>query len=157
MEIPFSFSKLPKTDNPVFVTGEFRSIRWPFFRIKQCIAVLKAGIRQFLSNFYFTPIDSHYEKCFIVHLKSSFCSRDILLYFSLIPIFLPVSHCFRGWSNKNVKVYDVINCLKNNLMAHFVWYLEKEKRCDIETLSNDRVLSKEHFYGKIMLKICSKS
>ena len=33
-------------------------------------------------------------------------------------------------------------------MTHFVWYLKKEKRYDIETLSIDRVLNKEHFYGK---------
>ena len=29
-----------------------------------------------------------------------------------------------------------------------VLYLEKEKRYDIENLSIDRVLNKEHFYGK---------
>ena len=39
-----------------------------------------------------------------------------------------------------------------NLITHFVWYLEKEKRYDIETLSIDRVLNKENFYGKIMQK-----
>ena len=31
-----------------------------------------------------------------------------------------VSHCFRGCSKKNLKVYDVINCLSKNLMTHFV-------------------------------------
>ena len=34
-------------------------------------------------------------------------------------------------------------------MTHFVWYLEKEKGYDIETLFIDGVLNKEHFYGKI--------
>ena len=72
-------------------------------------------------------------------------------------IFLPVSHCFRGCSKINLKVYDVIKFLKENLIAHFVWYLEKEKRYDIETLSIDRVLNKEHFYRKIMQKMCTKS
>ena len=33
---------------------------------------------------------------------------------------------------------------------HFVWYLEKEKKYDIETLSFDGILNKEHFYGKII-------
>ena len=33
----------------------------------------------------------------------------------------------------------------------------KEKRYDIETLSIDRVLNKEHFDGKIMLKMSTKS
>ena len=36
-------------------------------------------------------------------------------------------------------------------MTHFVWYLEREKRYDIETLPN-RPLSKEKFYWKIMHK-----
>ena len=35
-------------------------------------------------------------------------------------------------------------------MAHFVWYLEKEKRSDIWTLPIDRVPNKKHFYGKNM-------
>ena len=33
-------------------------------------------------------------------------------------------------------------------MSYSVWYIEKEKRCDIETLSIDRELNKEHFYKK---------
>ena len=33
----------------------------------------------------------------------------------------------------------------------------KEKRCDIETLSIDRVLNKEHFDGKLMQKMSTKS
>ena len=53
----------------------------------------------------------------------------------VFPLFFPVSHCYRGWSKKNLKIYDVINCLNKNLITYFVWYLEKEKRCDIETLS----------------------
>ena len=55
------------------------------------------------------------------------------------------------------KLYDIINCLNKNSVTHFVWYLEKEKRYDIETLSIDGVSDKEHFYRKIMLKMCSKS
>ena len=75
-----------------------------------------------------------------------------------IPLhFFPVSHWFRGWLKINLKVYDIINCLYKNLITHFVWYLEREKRCGIETLSIYRVLNNEHFYGKIMQKICTKS
>ena len=33
-------------------------------------------------------------------------------------------------------------------------YLENEKRYDIETLSIDRILDKEHFYGQIIQKMC---
>ena len=50
-----------------------------------------------------------------------------------------------------------MNCLSMNLTTHFVLYLEKEIRCDIETLSINRELNKEHFHGKIMQKICTKS
>ena len=50
-----------------------------------------------------------------------------------------------------------INCLNKILITHFVWYLEKEKRYDIETLSIDRVLNKEYFYGKVMQKMCNKN
>ena len=53
------------------------------------------------------------------HLKSSFCSQDIQVFLSS-PIFLLASHCFRGGSKKNLKVYDVINCLNKNLLTHFV-------------------------------------
>ena len=87
------------------------------------------------------------EKCFLLHLKSSFRSRDFLC--CHLPIFFSlVSHCFRAWSKINLKVCDVINCLNKNLIIHLVWYLEKEKRYDSETLSIDRVLKKEHLYGK---------
>ena len=74
-------------------------------------------------------------KMFFISFKKLFRSRDIQIFvFSSSPLFLPVSHCFRGWSKKNLKVYEVINCLNKNLITYFVWYLEKEKRYDIETL-----------------------
>ena len=62
----------------------------------------------------------NYEKCFLFHLKSSFCSQDIPIFLFLSsPLFLPSSrsHCFRGWSKINLKVYDVINCLNKNLIT----------------------------------------
>ena len=86
-------------------------------------------------NFYFSSNDSPskiMKNVFLFHLKSSFRSRDIQIFvFSSSPLFFPVSHCFRGWFKKNLKVYDVINCLNKNLITHFVWYLAKEIRCDI--------------------------
>ena len=66
-------------------------------------------------------------------------------------------YCFRGRSKKILKVYDVINCLNKKLIAHFVWYIEKEIGCDIETLSIDRELNREHFYEKIMQKKAPKA
>ena len=87
-------------------------------------------------------------KIFLFDLRSSFRSRDIQIFvYSSSPLFFPVSHCFRSWFKKNIKVYDVIYCLNKNL-THFVWYLEKEISYDIETLSIDRVLNKEHFFWK---------
>ena len=123
--------------------------------LKLCI---KACVRYFFNKFsFFTKryLFKNYERYFLFHLKSFFRSWDIQIFvFSSSPLFLLVSHCFRAWSKINLKVYDVINCLNKNLMTHFVWYLEKEKRYDIETLSIDGVLNKEHFYGKIMQKKC---
>ena len=89
------------------------------------------------------------KKLFSFSRYSNFC-------ISIFPLFLPVSHCFRGWMKINVKFYDVINCLNKNLITHFVWYLEKETRYDIETLSIDRVLNKEHLFLKIMQKMCTR-
>ena len=106
-----------------------------------------------------------YEKCFYFAEKG-LLDLEILNFFFILfflffifycPLFFPVSHCFKVWSKKNIKVYDVINCLKMNLITHFVWYLEKETRCDIETLSIGREWNKEHFYWKMMQKICTKS
>ena len=59
--------------------------------------------------------------------------------------------------NTTYDVYDVIKCLNKNLITHSAWYRDKKKRYDIAILSLDRVLNKEHFYGKIMQKICTKS
>ena len=64
------------------------------------------------------------QKCFLFHFKSNFCSRGIQICFSIFPLFLPVSHCFRGWLKITLKNYDVINCLNKNLLTHFM-----EKSC----------------------------
>ena len=54
----------------------------------------------------------------------------IQFYIFVFPSFLPffsTGHCFKGWSEINLKVYDVIHFLNKNLITHNVWYLEKEK------------------------------
>ena len=123
--------------------------------------IFKACVCYFLSNFYFSSNDipsKTMKSVFLFHQKSSFRPQDIQIFvFSSSPLFFPVSHYLRGWSKKNLKIYDVINWLNKNSIKHFVWYLQKEIRCDIETLSIDRELSKEHFYGKIMQKMRLKS
>ena len=95
---------------------------------------------------------------FLFHLKSSFFFPDIQIFvLPFSPLFLPVSHCFRGWSKLNRKVYDVIMCLNKNLITRFALCLEKKKWYDIEALSIDRVLNKKHFNGQIIQKMCTKS
>ena len=84
---------------------------------------------------------------FFILSKRLFSFSNVQFFvFSSSTLFSPVRHCFRGWSKKNLKIYDVINCLIKNFVTHFVWYLEKEIRCDTETLSIDRESNKEHFY-----------
>ena len=71
----------------------------------------------------------NYEKCFLFHLISSFRSRDIQIFvFPTFPQFFPVSHWLRGWFKISIRAYDFSICLNKNLITHFVWYLEKEKR-----------------------------
>ena len=58
-------------------------------------------------------------KCFLFHLKSSFPSQDIQMFvFSSFPLLFFIDLCFRGWSKKNLKVYDVISFLNKNLKIH---------------------------------------
>ena len=97
-------------------------------------------------------------KMFFISSKKLFSfSRYSDFYISVFDSFFPVSHCFRDWSKINLEIYYLINCLRKKIITYFLWYLEKEKRFDIETLSIDRVLNKDYFYGKILQKICSKS
>ena len=46
---------------------------------------------------------------------------------------------FKKIADTSFKVYDVIKGLNKNLITHLLWYLEKAKSYDIETLSIDRV------------------
>ena len=72
-------------------------------------------------------------KMFFVSTKKLFpFLRYWSICISVFPFFLSVSHCFRGCSKTNLKVYGVINRLNNNLIIHFVWYLEKENRYDMK-------------------------
>ena len=67
------------------------------------------------------------QKYILFYLKSSFLSRDIQIFvFRSSPLFLPVRYCFRGCSKINIKVYNVIKCLKENLITHFVSCIPKE-------------------------------
>ena len=98
-------------------------------------------------------------KMFSISSKTPFFfSKYLDFCFFIFPSFPPVSHCFRGWSKINLKVYDIINYLNKTLITHFVWYFEKKKKdMTMEILSIDRVLIKKHFYQKVMQKMCTKS
>ena len=100
----------------------------------------KACVRCFLTNFHFSSMIALQKlwKMFLFHLKSSFLSPDIHIFvFPSSTLFLPVSYCFRAGSKINLKVYDVINGLNENLITHFVWNLEKEKQTFIFILVNN--------------------
>ena len=130
-----------------------------WFDQRQRYVILKLVSAIFKEFLFFTKWQAfkNYERCFLFHLKSTLHSQDIRIsVFHLPSLFLLVSHCLSAWSKINLKVYDVINCLNKNLITHCVWYLEKQKKYHVETLTLDTVLNKQHFYGKIMQKICSK-
>ena len=120
----------------------------------------KASVRYFLSNFYFSPNDSSLKsmKNVFYFIKKTLFLLEIFKFLHFcFPLFFPVGHCFRGWSKKNPKFYDVVSFLNKNLITHFVWYLEKEIGCDIETLSIDRIVNKEHFLEKSCRKCVSNA
>ena len=69
-----------------------------------------------------------YKMVFISSKKLFLFSRYLRFCISVFLFFFPASHCFRGCSKIDLKVYDVINCVNKNFITHFVWYLEKEKK-----------------------------
>ena len=97
-------------------------------------------------------------KIIFVSSKKALFVLEIFKFLYICPsLFFALSAIALEIDSRKMLVYDVVNCLNKNLNTHYVWYLEKEIRCDIGTLSIDRVLNTEHFYGKIMQKMCTKS
>ena len=125
------------------------------------IFILKACVHYFLSNFYFSPNDSPsktMKNVFHFIWKALFVLKIFKFLHFCLPVFFSLSAIALEVDPRKIyKAYDVINCFNKNLITHFVWYLEKKRRCDIETLSIDRELNKEKFYGKIMQKMYTKS
>ena len=96
-------------------------------------------------------------KMLFISSKKLFCSCDIHFFvFLSFPLFLPVTHCFGGWSKINLKVHDIISCLNKNPITHFVWYPQKEKRYEIETLSIDKYQIMNIFIEKSCRKCAAK-
>ena len=67
-------------------------------KVAYCASIPKSNIKHLkLLSATFYQIFS----IFLFHLKSSFCSEDILIFvFPSSPVFLSVSHCFRGCPRK---------------------------------------------------------
>ena len=104
----------------------------------------KACVHYFSRNFHFSLNDSpsKTERFFISSTKLFSFARYSNYCISTFPFF---SACQSS------------NCLNRNLITHFVLYLEKEKRYDIESLAIDTILNKEHFYGKTIRKCTPKA
>ena len=72
---------------------------------------VKACVCYFLSNFYFSTYNDSplkTEKCFLFHLKSSFCTRDIQIF---VIFSLPFTLSRFKRANGSGIIYDVINWL----------------------------------------------
>ena len=112
----------------------------------QILKLVSAIFYQIFVSHQMIALQKLWKMLFISYKKLFSFPRYSIFKFLPSPLFLSVSHFF----------FDVINCLNKNLITHFVWYPKKEKRYDIETLSTDRILNKEHFYWKITQKMCTR-
>ena len=129
-----------------------------FFHLSKCNLKLVSTIFiKFLFFHQMIALQKLWKVLFISSKELFSFSRNSIFVFLSFSLFLPVGHCFGGWSKINLKVHEVISCLNKNSITHFVWYPGKKKKYDIQTLSIDGVSDKEHFYWKIMQKMCSKS
>ena len=110
------------------------------FLLRLCFKLLPVIFEQIFIYNQMITLHKLWKKIIFFHLKSFFQSWDTSIFvFPSSPNFLSVSHRFRAWSNINLKVYDIIICLNKNLITHLVWYLQREKRYDIKTLSIDKI------------------
>ena len=85
-------------------------------------------------------------KIIFVSSKKALFVLEIFKFLYICPsLFFALSAIALEIDSRKMLVYDVVNCLNKNLNTHYVWYLEKEIRCDIGTLSIDRAfLWKNH-------------
>ena len=90
------------------------------------------------------------KKLFLFSRYSNFCNLSS-------PILSLSATALEVDSRKILKVYDVVNGLNKNLVTHYVWYLEKEIRLDIETLPIDRVLNRTFLWKKSFRKYTPKA
>ena len=111
----------------------------------------------FYQIYIFSPNDSPLkimENVFYYIKKALFILKIFKFLCFCLPLFFSLSAIALEIYPRKILVLWHLN---KDFMTHFVWYHEKKIRCDIETLTIDRVLNKEHFYGKIMQKIMPKT
>ena len=112
-----------------------------FFIFNQIIAFQKLWKMFFISS----------KKLFSFLRYSNFC-------IFVFPAFFPVSHCFRGWFKKNLKIYDVINCLNKNLITHLVRGLSKTlKKLTLFFLLNPVPLNRQSYQKQKGSGSCDQS
>ena len=96
-----------------------------------------------------------WKMLFISSKKLSSFSRYSNFCISVFPLFSPCQPLL--WRLIEDKSQSLYRGLNKNLITHLIThYLKKEKRYDVETLPIDRVLNKEHFYWKIIQKMCTR-
>ena len=97
----------------------------------------KACVRYFHQIFIFSPNDSSsktMKNTFYFIKKGLFILEIFNFVFLSFSFFLPVGHCFRGWSEINLKVHDAINCLDKNSKTHVISW-EGKKVCIVHRWS----------------------
>ena len=85
---------------------------------KRYLKLLSAIFYQIFIFHQLTAIQKLWKMFFITSKKLFSFSR--YSNFCRSPLFLPVSHCFRGCLEINLKVYNVSSCLNKNLITHFI-------------------------------------
>ena len=119
----------------MFVSSSGTNVTFTFsiISLEDFKVFFKACVRYFLSNFYYSPNDSPSKTMknvfyFIFLFQALFVLEIFKVFYFRLPLFFsPVSHCFGGWSKKNLKVHDDINCLSKKLITSCLISWERNK------------------------------
>ena len=121
----------------------------------------QSRVKEIASPFPYCPVNRGFSWKKHRTQKKVYCQLlwlIALLFFVIIDKLYPTLICilFKACVRYFLSIF-YFYFLNKNLITYFVWYLRKEKRYDTETLLVDRVLNKKYFYGKNMLKMCTKN
>ena len=125
----FFFFKVPDQTWKDFNTkfGPQWNGRQSKYEVRQVLKLVSAIFYQIFISHQMVALQNLWKMLFISSKKLFFVLKIFkFLYFGL-PLFLPVSHCFRGWSKINLEVYDVIKCLNKNLKHILLGILRRKK------------------------------